>query len=180
MVRPTKSGRMVERRDQVLIGRLSPLPRTFSTLPTRWWSTNGPFLTERPMSCPLFLVTSIDNHAAGAFVLARAVALDKRAPWTDRMPAGRGLAFTAAVRVIDRVQRHAAHRRAHTAPAHTPGLSHRFQRMLCLAHFARTQAQLGITSFTRQELHRSSGRACDLRAFARQHLGAMHGGAPRD
>src|SRR3972149_8569146 len=116
MVRPTRSGRMVERRDQVLIGRLSPLPRTFSTLPTRWWSTNGPFLTERPMSYPLFLVAAIDDHAAGAFVLARAVALGERTPGADRMPAGGGLAFAAPMRVIDRVHRHAAHRRADAAP----------------------------------------------------------------
>src|SRR5260221_14463881 len=47
MVSPTKSGRMVERRDQVLIGRLSFAARAVSTFCTRWWSTNGPFLTER-------------------------------------------------------------------------------------------------------------------------------------
>src|SRR3972149_10551829 len=127
MVRPTKSGRMVERRDQVLIGSSSPLPRPFSTLPTRWWSTNGPFLTERPMSYPLFLVTAIDDHAAGAFVLARAVALGKRAPGADRMPAGGGLGFAAPMRVIDRVHRHAAHRRAYAAPAHAACLANRFQ-----------------------------------------------------
>src|SRR3972149_6214439 len=117
MVKPTKSGRMVERRDQVLIGGLSLLPRTLSTLPTRWWSTNGPFLTERPMSYPLFLVTAIDDHAASAFVLARAVALGKRAPGADRVSAGGGLAFATAVRMIDRVHGHAAHRRTHATPA---------------------------------------------------------------
>ena len=35
MVRPTKSGRTVERRDQVLIGRLSLVALAFSTLATR-------------------------------------------------------------------------------------------------------------------------------------------------
>src|SRR3989304_8544806 len=144
MVRPTKSGRMVERRDQVLIGRLSPLPRTFSTLPTRWWSTNGPFLTERPMSYPLFLVTAIDDHAAGALVVAGAVALGKRAPGADRMPAGGGLAFPAPMRVIDRVHGHAAHRRAHAAPAPAPGLAPRFPRMLFIADFADGGAALDV------------------------------------
>src|SRR6185295_14741394 len=36
MVRPTKSGMIVERRDQVLIGRLSLVLRAFSTLASRW------------------------------------------------------------------------------------------------------------------------------------------------
>src|SRR4051812_50050243 len=42
---------MVERRDQVLIGRLSFDARAVSTFCTRWWSTNGPFLMERAI-CP--------------------------------------------------------------------------------------------------------------------------------
>src|SRR5437764_13454160 len=47
-VRPTKSGVMVERRDQVLIagGRLAPA-RISSTFFSRCRSMNGPFLTER-------------------------------------------------------------------------------------------------------------------------------------
>src|SRR5213594_3476754 len=49
MVSPTKSGKIVERRDQVLIGRLSLAARAAPTFFTRWWSTKGPFLTERPM-----------------------------------------------------------------------------------------------------------------------------------
>src|SRR5437773_1371645 len=49
IVRPMKSGTIVERRDQVLIGRLSFPPRALSTLAIRWWSTKGPFLTERAM-----------------------------------------------------------------------------------------------------------------------------------
>src|SRR6185295_9920241 len=47
IVRPTKSGVIVERRDQVLIGRLSLVARAASTFFDRWASTNGPFLIER-------------------------------------------------------------------------------------------------------------------------------------
>ena len=54
MVSPTKSGVIVERRDQVLIGRLSEVARAASTLACRWWSTNGPFLIERAMSDPMY------------------------------------------------------------------------------------------------------------------------------
>src|SRR6185503_847360 len=45
IVKPTISGRIIERRDQVLIGFL--LPCDVSTFLRRWWSTNGPFLRER-------------------------------------------------------------------------------------------------------------------------------------
>ena len=49
------SGRIVERRDQVLIGFLSLMADAFSTLASRWWSTNGPFFSERVMAASYFL-----------------------------------------------------------------------------------------------------------------------------
>src|SRR3972149_3466843 len=93
MVRPTKSGRTVERRDQVLIGRLSLVARDVSTFFSRWASTNGPFLTERAMLHLLFLVPTLDDHAVRALVAARAVTFGRRAPRADRIATGRGLAF---------------------------------------------------------------------------------------
>jgi hypothetical protein len=45
-----KSGRIVERRDQVLIGFLSLLACATSTLFTKLASQNGPFLAERVIS----------------------------------------------------------------------------------------------------------------------------------
>src|SRR3954447_25488245 len=62
IVRPMKSGTMVERRDQVLIGRLSLPPRALSTLAIRWWSTKGPFLTERAIAGSLFHSPVADDH----------------------------------------------------------------------------------------------------------------------
>src|SRR3546814_10834226 len=47
IVRPMNSGRIVERRDQVLIGFLSLPATAVSTFLMRWASTNGPFLIER-------------------------------------------------------------------------------------------------------------------------------------
>src|SRR5690606_1658021 len=49
-VKPTMSGTIMERRDQVLIGRLLLAAEAASTLCIRWWSTNGPFLSERGMA----------------------------------------------------------------------------------------------------------------------------------
>src|SRR5690606_19597827 len=101
MVRPTKSGRTVERRDQVLIGRLSLVARDVSTFFSRWASTNGPFLTERAMLHLLFLVPALDDHAVRALIAACTVALGRRTPRADRITAGGGLALAAAVRVVD-------------------------------------------------------------------------------
>src|SRR4051812_20500240 len=114
-VRPTKSGVMVERRDQVLIagGRDAP-ERTSSTFFSRCLSMNGPFLTERAMSLCSFpsqrvlgfgywvlVQTKTQNltpstrlllhaavahdHARGALVLARLVAARRLAPRRHRV-----------------------------------------------------------------------------------------------
>src|SRR4051812_23710473 len=118
IVKPMKSGTMVERRDQVLIGRLSFPPRAFSTLAIKWWSTNGPFLTERAMvTYPSFHSTIADDHHLRALVLARLEALALHAPRRHGWLRSGGAAFAAPVRVVDRVHRHATHGRAHTAPA---------------------------------------------------------------
>ena len=50
IVRPTMSGRIIERRDHVLIGRRSLVAAAFATLSSRWTSMNGPFLIERDIS----------------------------------------------------------------------------------------------------------------------------------
>src|SRR5690242_3306928 len=95
IVSPTKSGRMVERRDQVLIGRLSLALRAVSTFFRRWRSTNGPFLMERAMFYLLtdgLGMTTTDDHAVGALVLARLVTLAENAPWAHRIPCRGGLA----------------------------------------------------------------------------------------
>src|SRR5262245_35895159 len=82
------------------------------------------------------VVAAPDDHRVRALVLARLVALGEHRPRRYRV-AGRGLlALAAAVRVIDRVLRHAAHRGAHAAPAHAPGLADGLERMLLVAHLA--------------------------------------------
>src|SRR6185437_11270801 len=55
-VRPTISGRIIERRDQVLIGRLLLLWFAASTFLSRCRSMNGPFLSQRGMSMSPYLV----------------------------------------------------------------------------------------------------------------------------
>src|SRR5574343_1039985 len=94
IVRPMNSGRIVERRDQVLIGRLSLVARTASTLAIRCESTNGPFLRERPISYPLTLMTAMNDHAVRALVAAGAITLSRLTPRVNRDTAFTGLTFT--------------------------------------------------------------------------------------
>src|SRR6185312_5369173 len=109
IVTPMKSGRIVERRDQVLMGFLSLVAAAFSTLAARWWSTNGPFFSERLMPVPLLLAPR-DDERLRALVAACAIALGQRVPRRHRRLALAGAALAAAMRVVDRVHRDAAHR----------------------------------------------------------------------
>src|SRR5687768_6735692 len=105
-----------------------------------------------------------------------------------------GLGLAAAVRVVDRVHRRAANGRLDTAPALGTGLAELLEVVLDVAdftnggaalrrhpaHLARAQAQRGVHALARDQLHASAGRARDLRALARLHLDAVHGGTDRD
>src|SRR6185437_2531017 len=111
----------------------------------------------------------------------------------DRMATAGSAAFAAAVRMVDRVHHHAADGRADAQPAFGAGLAELLEAVFRiadladggaafnrnLAHFARTQAQRGVTGFTRDQLRGRTGAARELRALARLHLDAMHRGADR-
>src|ERR1700726_4260791 len=65
-----------------------------------------------------------DDQLVGFLVLAaRALAERRHAPRGDRVPAALRLALAAAVRVVDRVHRRAAHRRPLAEPAAAAGLA---------------------------------------------------------
>src|SRR5258708_20715657 len=61
-VRPTKSGVIIERRDQVLIGCLDLVSFAFTIFSIRCPSTNGPFLIERPICLVLLHGAAITAH----------------------------------------------------------------------------------------------------------------------
>src|SRR5919107_3785484 len=198
-VRPTKSGVMVERRDQVLIagGRAAP-DLTSSTFFSRCLSMNGPFLTERAIAF-LYLRVLLNapvahDHVRGALVLARLVAARRLAPRRHRVAAARGLALAAAVRVVDRVHRDAAHRRADAVPARAPGLAVRDVLVLDVADLAdgrvaddgdapdlaRGHAHLRVVAFLGDELREAAGRAHELAALAGPELDVVDLRAERD
>src|SRR4051794_19808590 len=116
MVRPMKSGVIVERRDQVLTGFLSLVACAASTFFTRSASMNGPFFTERVLFYPLFLAAARADHRRGALVRARRLALGSLAPWRRRMTSGCRAPCPTTVRVVDRVHADTADGRADTAP----------------------------------------------------------------
>src|SRR5574343_912579 len=180
------SGRIVERRDQVLIGRLSLVARTASTLSIRCASTNGPFLRERPISYPLTLMTALNDHAVRALVTTSTITLRRLPPWIDRHTTFAGLALTPTVRVIDRDHRGAANGRAHTPPALSARLTNLAKVILFVANltdggttlnmhatnFAGTQTNLRVDTLASQQLNGRTCRTSYLRPLARQHLDA--------
>src|SRR3970040_1172711 len=99
-----------------------------------------------------------------------------------------GLAFAAAVRMVDGIHRHAAHRRADTAPALRAGFADLAQVVLVVAdftdrraaghvdsaHLARTQAHRDVGPFAGDDLHRGTGAARELPALAGLELDAMN------
>src|SRR5258708_32642606 len=189
---PTKSGRIVERRDHVLIGRLSLEAWAASTCWLRWPATNGPFLTERAIDYPSgLLVAAAHDHRLRALVGAGLLALRGLSPRRHRVPIA---ARAATERVIDRVHRLAAHCRADAAPAVGAGLADHAQVVLLVADladgraavhvhaadFPRAQADLRVLAFARAQLHSGARVARDLPALARKHLDAMHRRAHRD
>src|ERR1700733_9976910 len=98
-----KSGRIVERRAQVLIGFLSREAAAASTFFSKWASQNGPFLTERAIAYSLALVTALDDHRRRALVAAGTITLCRGSPRADRIATCSSLTFTTTVRVIDRI-----------------------------------------------------------------------------
>src|SRR6185436_2863373 len=191
-VRPTKSGRIVERRDQVLIGRLSLAACAASTFCRRCPSTNGPFLIERAIRYPLrLLVAAAHDHRLRALVASSLLALGGLSPRGHRVAVAAG---AAAERVVHGVHRLAAHRRADAAPAVGAGLADHAQVVFLVANLtdrraavhvhaanlAGAHAKLRVLAFAREQLHAGARGTRNLRALAREHLDAVHRGADGD
>src|SRR3989475_817739 len=91
-----------------------------------------------------FLVPELDDHAACALVLAGLVALGQHPPGAYGILPCRGLSFAAAMRVVDRIHRDAAHGGPHAAPADASGLADRFQAVLLVADLADRRAAVDV------------------------------------
>src|SRR5665213_4244783 len=193
-VRPTNCGRIVERRDQVLITSLRTVWLAFSTFLSRLPSTNGPFQTER---ATVYLLpgrmTATDDELVRCLVLACLLALGRLAPRGDRMAAARGAAFAAAVRMVDRVHDHATVMRTPAQPAGTAGLADRDVHVVGVgdradgaaaaavhqALLARVQTHNHVILVAADDLGVGTGGTRQLAALADIHLDIVDDGADR-
>src|SRR5260363_217658 len=167
MVRPIKSGKIVDRRDQVLMGLLSFFAVAASTFFNKWRSQNGPFLIERDIHYPClfsltFFIAALHNHRRCAFVAACTITFGRCPPRADRIASSRCFAFSAAMRMIHWIHCNAPPCRTDTAPAIRARLASLTYVMLIIAYvangcpafnmhaadLARTQTQLRIKPFT--------------------------------
>src|SRR5580658_804656 len=125
IVRPTMSGTIIERRDQVLMGLRSLRAAATCTFLARCRSTNGPFFVERGICSSTHLVlAALHDHVVRALVVAGLLALGVPAPGRYRVRVTlAGLALATAVRMVDGVHRQATHRRPHTEPADRTGFA---------------------------------------------------------
>src|SRR5690606_32435252 len=210
IVNPTMSGMIIERRDQVLIGRRSLVATAFSTFFNKCRSTNGPFLIERGMcssdcSAPLpdagpwnlptsLLLAAANDHRLRPLVLPRLVTLRRHAPRRNRMAAARRPALAAAVRMVDRVHRDTAHGRPDAAPALRARLAELAQVVLVvpdladrratvhvhLTHLARAEPDGHVGPLAGDDLRGGAGAARKLGALAGLQLHAVHLRADRN
>src|SRR5580700_5591833 len=142
-----------------------------------------------------FVLAALKDHAVGALVAARLLTLGLQSPWAHRVRVAlTGLAFAAAVRMIDRVHDDAAHRRANTEPAHRAGFAEHAQTVFIvadfadgcatvdmhLAHFTGLQPQTGVHAFARGELSGRAGAARHLAAFADLQFDVVYRAADRN
>src|SRR6185437_7338171 len=120
------SGMMVDRRDQVLMTRFSPVALRASTFFSRWSPTNGPFFRLRGTATSLppgpAGAAAADDQLVGFLVVGPGPAL-RLAPRRHRVPATGGLALATTQRVVDRVHGHPTGLRANALPAAPAGLA---------------------------------------------------------
>src|SRR5262245_52206763 len=193
MVCPTNSGRMVERRDQVLSTFFWRDRFISSTRSTSFSSTYGPFLSERPIAGSLFLPSRHDGRIRRPRATPRLVPLGRLAPRRHRMVAF-ALALAAAHGVVDGVHDRPAHGRAEAHPAHTTGLADRDVFVIevadladrghaldgHVANLARRQLERGAIALLGQELRLRPRAAAELPAAPRLQLHVVHEGADGD
>src|ERR1051326_8796835 len=82
---------------------------------------NSSFLVHRSS----FHSSISDDHLLRALVFTRLVSARRLAPRRHRITAAGSFSFTAAVRVVHRIHRHATHVRANSFPTGTTSLTQR-------------------------------------------------------
>src|SRR3954468_11809984 len=152
-------------------------------------------LVDVHLRLPDALVAPLDDELRGALVDAGLETLGLLAPGRDRVRVAlSGLAFAAAVRVIDGVHGETADGRAPALPAIAAGLADADDLVLGVAElsdggpaleqdfadFGRGQPDLRVLALFRHQLAEGAGRADHLRAVPLLQLDVVDHGAERD
>src|SRR5690606_23918812 len=121
-----------------------------------WHVSYSSFASLQAWPALLLLLATANDHVIRSLVRTRLVSLRGRTPWAHRMSSSGGLAFTTAVRMVDRVHRHTAHCRSDTPPAFRAGLAELAQVVLAVTDFAygRTAFDVYAPCFSRTQPHR--------------------------
>src|SRR5688572_18540776 len=176
IVRPTMSGRIIERRDHVLIGRRSFFSAAVRTFFARCKSTNGPFLIERgTVYSSVELIASTHDHIGRALVLTSLLTLGVPTPRRDRMRITlTRLTFTTTVWMVNWIHHNTAHRWADAEPTLRAGFAVAAEVVFAITDFADggaaidmyfasfggAQANGYVQTFASGQLHSSAGATC--------------------
>src|SRR5579863_2001481 len=199
----TKSGVIVERRDQVLIGSCAPVALSLATLAASFASTNGPFLSDRLMAYLLpsrILVLARaaepdDEALRGLLAAAGLAALGELAALpVAGLAAHAASAVSSAAGVGDGVHRLAPDGGANAQPALATGLPQNDVRPVRVAHLAdgrpaadmqladlaAGQNDVGVVSFFGHQLGEGPGAPGELAALPRGEFDVVDELARRD
>src|SRR5215218_235154 len=146
-------------------------------------------------SCSALLagLAAADDQARARLVLVTGAAF-WLAPRRHRVPAAGGLAFTTAMRMVDRVHCHTAYRGALSLPAIAAGLAEGNVGLLSVTDLADGRAtpdidhphlpgwhpKRGVLAFTGDQLDAGTSGSAQLGATARPQLHGVHGRANRN
>src|SRR5437773_5764934 len=136
----------------------------------------------------------LDDEMFGALVVPRLVTLRRKAPRAYRVAPPGGLAFTAAMRMVDRIHRDPAHSRPDPEPPAASGFPDRLILMVEVTHLtdgriafqmnhsrlARRKFDLSVAGLLGEKLRRHSRGASQLSALSRPKLYVMNHRAQRD
>src|SRR5437667_7806272 len=129
-----------------------------------------------------------DDHLLRTFVMTRLISARRLAPWRHRISSPGSFSFTASVRVVHGIHRHAAHVWANAAPARASGFTQRNIFVLDVSHLADSRAtldghaanlagrhaQLRMISFFGEQLRKGPRSPRHLAAFAGPQLDIMN------
>src|SRR3990170_2402451 len=184
-VKPTMSGMMVDRLDQVLMTFLSPCSTARRTFRARLSSTYGPFLIDRATEVTPCSFISDALRCRGR----KPCSCGSCAPWSAfptacRDASPRRISPPPAERVVHRVHGHAPSRRPPAEPAAPAGLPERHLLVVQVPHLPHRrhaideyephlpgpEAQVGVLPLLRENLDDVARRTCQLPPLAHLEL----------